>query len=187
MSEPTGASAAERRRVDEMMVVISRIIRTRDAYNAINVPTVRVYVQRFPGRPEQDNRGVQDLDYRIVCDGAIVRRTQTPATGRIDLRLPPGMNVSLHVLGTEYRVTRLGALHPRAQIRGVQQRLEMLGYHVGALHGNADLASTFVNPDVDTEHAMLDYQADSNLFPDAQFGTNSQNALRNLMRDSRGE
>lgn len=172
----------------EAVTVVSRLVRTSTAYNAINVPTIIVYVQRFPGRPERDNRGVQGLDYRITCNGVQVRQAQTPATGRVDVRLPVGMNVSLHVLGTEYQVSRLAALHPRTEIRGVQQRLEMLGYHVGgALHGNADLASTYVNPNVDTEHAMLDFQADSNLFPDAMFGSGSLNSLRNLMRNSGGE
>lgn len=187
MSEPTATDSAFDRAIREAVIVVSRLVRTHQAYNTINVPTVKVYVQRFPGRPEQDNRGVASLDYRITCDDVTVRQAQTPATGEIEVRLPPGMRISVHTLGSEYRISRLAALHPGTEHRGVQQRLQMLGYHVGALHGNADPASDYVNPDADTEHAMLDFQCDSNLFPDAMFGTRSQAALSDLMRAARGE
>ena len=71
----------------------------------------------------------------------------------------------------------------------MQQRLEMLGYCPGPYpEGVVDVrADTYVNPNAETERAILDFQADNGLFADAQFGPTSSRALGNVVRNAGGE
>jgi hypothetical protein len=164
-------------------VIAARLVQeATDAYNAVNVPSVWMFVHRCPGLPRHENRGVRGLEYRITSDGVEVSTGTTPASGEIRVRIPVGRTTILHVMGTEYEVSRLANLHPTEEYRGVQQRLEMLGHHVGALHGDNRRADTYNNPSSEIELSMLDFQADHNLFTDAKFGPRSQTALRNVMR-----
>lgn len=169
--------------------VAARLVREATAaYNAINVPSVLVFIHRCPGLPRNQNRGVQGLQFRITTDGIEVSTGRTPASGEIRIRLPAGRRTILHVMGTEYEMSRLANLHPNTEYRGVQQRLEMIGHHVGTLHGDNRRADTYNNPSSDIELSILDFQADNNLFTDGNFGPNSQARLRSIMRSNpRGE
>jgi len=170
-------------------VVAARLVREATAaYNAVNVQSVLVFIHRCPGLPRNENRGVQGVQFRITTDGVEVSTGTTPASGEVRVRLPAGRTTVLHAMGTEYEVSRLANLHPTEEYRGVQQRLEMLGHHAGALHGDNRRADPYNNPSSDIELSILDFQADHNLFTDGKFGPRSQSALRNVMRSNpRGE
>jgi hypothetical protein len=171
-------------------IVAARLARDseiRDAYNAIDTQSVFVYMQKCAGVPERENRGIEGLDYRILCDGTLIRQGRTAADGKIEIRLPVGRRVILEVLSSQYEISIMPTLHPIDQIRGVQQRLEMLGYHIGPIHGDGRLASTYRNPDSITEYAMLEFQTDANLFADAKFGTQSGRKLQEHITDAGGE
>ena len=169
-----------------MNIVIARLLRLYEAFNTINLPTVDVYVQSAPGTPNI-KRGVKGLDYQVLIGGFPMQSGQTNNNGKIEVRLFPGLATTVKVLGSEYEVGLLGALHPIAEMRGVQQRLTLLGFHTGPLHGDNRRADTYENPDVDTERAVLIFQADNNLFPDAMFGPKSEKALKKLMKKSKAE
>ncbi len=166
---------------------LARDAEVRSAYNAVSTRSVFVYTNKFPGVPERDNRGIEGLEYRILCDGTLIRNGRTAADGKIEVRLPAGRRVILEVLGSQYEISAMATLHPNDQIRGVQQRLEMLGYHVGSLHGDDRRASTYRNPDAATEQAMLEFQTDAGLFADARFGPQSQRRLRERITGAGGE
>jgi len=105
----------------------------------------------------------------------------------ISIRLAPGATATLRILGSVYEISMTDELHPIEEMRGVQQRLAMLGYCPGPLKGDDARADTYVNPDAETERAILDFQVDNDLYADAQFGPTSSRALRNVVRNARGE
>lgn len=166
--------------------VIARFMRAFEAHNAINVRTVDIYFQSYPGAPNV-KRGVQGLDYEVLADGLPIQSGQTGDNGRIEVRVAPGVTTILKILGSEYDVSLIGGFHPIEEIRGVQQRLELLGYNPGPLHGDNRRANTYNNRDEDTERAILNFQADSGLFPDAMFGSKSEKALKKVMKNSKAE
>ncbi len=169
-----------------MSLVAARIVPDIDANNAINVRTVDVYIQDSPGAPG-DKRGVEGLQYEVLSNDQVVQSGLTDKEGKIQVFLFPDARTILKVLGTEYEVSILGTLYPREQLCGVQQRIELLGYHPGSLHADAALAADYDNKTEGTERAILNFQADNKLFPDALFGPKSQEALEKLMTKTKAE
>jgi len=143
---------------------------------AIQRRTVEIFFQRFPGT--RGASGIRGLEYEVTVGGGPAQRGTTGNDGKVTLRLAPGTNATLRILGSEYQINLSGAFHPIEEMRGVQQRLGMLGYYTGPLHGDGRRADTNNNPNEATERAMLNFQADNDLFPDAMFGPQSTRALR---------
>jgi hypothetical protein len=143
---------------------------------AIQRRTIEIFFQRFPGT--RGAGGIRGLEYEVTVGGGPAQRGTTGSDGKVTLRLAPGTNATLRILGSEYEIHLSGALHPIEEMRGVQQRLGTLGYYPGPLHGDGRRADTYNNPNEATERAMLDFQADNELFPDAMFGPRSIRALR---------
>jgi peptidoglycan hydrolase-like protein with peptidoglycan-binding domain len=146
---------------------------------------IRVYVQMYPGTAAR--AGVDRLEYSVTVGDAPPVQGHTGSDGMISIRLAPGATAALRVLGSTYDISLTDELHPIEEMRGVQQRLAMLGYCPGPLKGDDARADTYVNPDAETERAILDFQADKGLFADAQFGPTSSRSLRRVVRDARGE
>ncbi len=169
-----------------MSLVAARIVPDFDFHNAVNVRTVDVYIQDSAGAPG-DKRGVEGLQYEVLSNDQVIQTGLTDKEGKIQVFLFPEATTILKVLGTEYEVSLLGTLYPRTQLRGVQQRLDLLGYHPGTLHADAALAADYDNKTEGTEKAILDFQADNKLFPDAMFGPKSQQALEKLMTKTKAE
>jgi len=154
---------------------------------AVRLREVRVYLQMFPGTDSRS--GIDRLEYSVTAGDAPPVEGRTGSDGMITIRLAPGATATLRVLGSEYWISLADELFPIEEMRGVQQRLEMLGYCPGPFpEGIVDVrADTYVNPNADTERAILDFQADNGLFADAQFGPTSSRALGNVVRNARGE
>jgi hypothetical protein len=100
------------------------------------------------------------VDYTWTLTGkAPVRRTM--ASGRITIPLPPGSTGTLTVFGTSWQVTRAAAgqaMDPAGTVRGIQQRLNTLGYHLRQPGGVG--AGTDGVAGRTTERAILAFQAD---------------------------
>jgi len=154
---------------------------------AVRLREIRVYVQQYPGTAAR--AGVGRLEYSVTVGDAPPVEGHTGRDGMITIRLAPGATARLRVLGSEYWIGLTDELFPIEEMRGVQQRLEMLGYCPGPFpEGVADVrADTYVNPNADTERAILDFQVDNDLYADAQFGPTSSGALRSVVRNARGE
>lgn len=152
---------------------------------AVRLREIRVYLQKYPGTAAR--AGVDPLEYSVTVGDAPPVQARTGNDGMITIRLAPGATATLRALGSVYEISMTDDLHPIEEMRGVQQRLEMLGYSPGPLKGDDARADTYVNPDAGTERAILDFQSDNDLFADAQFGPKSSRALGNVVRNARGE
>src|SRR6266566_3791832 len=144
---------------------IARLIAGATGFNTINTRTVSIFFQKFPGTASA--AGVAALDFRVLnADGTVAQQGQTPADGRIRVRLSAGDTSRLEILGSVYEIALLDrALHPRDELRGVQERLNMLGYNAGTLRADnqrADLRDARNNMGINdseaSERAILNFQ-----------------------------
>jgi hypothetical protein len=171
---------------------IARQILGATAFNAINVQTVEIFMQMSPGRPAGDVRGINAANFQVRdATGAVIQIGVTPATGRIQMRIPGGV-ATLELLDggaavAAYTVRiRNAAAEGVATLDGVRRRLRMLGYqigHTGAEGNGVDGAAT---PSVELDRAILEFQSDTpainaagnaNAMDSIQTGAATQNAL----------
>lgn len=159
---------------------IARLLRDALGHNTLNTPTVPVIFQRSPGIASGNDRGIQDLDYRVMAGTAVVQTGRTGPDGRIDVRLQGGA-VTLELLhaGTtvaRYNVrARADAIEDVATTAGQQRRLRMLGYQIGP--AGTDRVGVDGSTGRRTDRAVLEFQADKGLETDGVPGTNTQNGL----------
>ncbi|MEO6002391.1 MAG: peptidoglycan-binding domain-containing protein [Opitutus sp.] len=164
---------------------------TGDELSTVNRRKVQIFFQRFPGSVASS--GIQGLEFTLTVGGAPPITGTTPASGKIELRLGAGETATLDILGSQYVIDLLtGGLFPLAQLRGVQQRLNLLGYHAGTIEtpvGNAApvLARTSLNQNQSTELAIVNFQSDNNpLFIDGVAGPNTQSRLQQAAQNAGG-
>jgi hypothetical protein len=184
---------------------VARLVPGATAFNTLNSPPpVPIHFHKSPDFPS-GGRGIAGLDFQVEVGGAIVLQGTTPADGKIDVRVPAGGTATVRLLVSgapvaEYEVTvdqnplsDLNAgdpvLDPGTQpqatteannpvsIRGTQERLRMLGYHIG--HGGGEGTGVSGVLTTEWERSILDFQVDQNLLPDAKVGAQTKNALRN--------
>ena len=160
--------------------------------NTINRRRVRIFFQRFPGTRAAS--GIQGLDFTLTIGTATPITGTTPADGKVELVLAAGETANLQILGSTYQIQLLvGGLFPVAQLRAVQQRLNMLGYQAGALQTPVApippvLANTSFNQNAATEHAIVNFQSDNGpLVIDGVAGGNTQSKLRQVIQAAGGE
>jgi hypothetical protein len=177
---------------------------TGSGLNTVNRRRVQIFFQRFAGTNAAS--GIKGLDFTITINGGLPIVGVTPSDGKIEMLLAAGDTAQLNILGSTYDVSLLvGGLHPVAELRGVQQRLNMLGYNAGLpLQADATAPSTPAPPPVppavsidpaiesqatlETELAIYNFQADNDpLFNDAIAEINTQTRLQNNVRNSGGE
>lgn len=102
----------------------------------------------------------REIPYRWARSG-MTDIKQNMANGRITLPLAPGSSGVLTVFDTQWKITRAAAgvtLSAVAGIQGIQQRLNILGYHLRA-PGAAAAGSDNING-ARTERAVLSFQVD---------------------------
>ncbi len=176
-----------------MSILLTRLPLDVNTHSTVNARTVEVFFQTFPGAGGA--AGIAGLDFRVLrADGSVAATGTTTANGRVRVRLNGAETVQLEILGSVYNISALNrALFPRTQLRGVQERLNMLGYNAGDLHADdqaVDLRDTAVPPQMGlndnarSERAILNFQADNDLFPDAMFGAKSQAKLRAVVSNA---
>jgi len=106
--------------------------------------------QRYPGK--EAAAAIQGLDYEVTVSGSPPSRGRTAADGKVTVRLGAGETANVNIMGTVYQITAQSTLEPSNQLRGVQRRLNMLGYNGGPVNGT--MAPS-------TEYAILNFQADN--------------------------
>lgn len=163
---------------------------TGTGLNTVNRRRVKIFFQRFGGTNAAS--GIQGLDFTITINGGPAIAGVTPADGKIEMLLAAGDTAQLNILGSTYNVRLLvGGLNPVAELRGVQQRLNMLGYNAGALQADNKAAVTSGiegQSTIETELAITNFQSDNNpLFIDAIAGNKTQTSLRNKVKNNGGE
>jgi hypothetical protein len=160
--------------------------------NTVNRRRIQIFFQRFAGTNAAS--GIAGLDFTVTIGTAPPIVGVTPADGKVEILLAAGETAVLNILGSQYDVSLLvGGLHAIAELRGVQQRLNMLGYNAGPLQADNTTAVTPAptvenQSTLETELAITNYQSDNNpLFIDAICGNRTQTNLRNKVRNTGGE
>ena len=174
------------------MASVSKTASGTKTGNTVVLRKVKVFFQRFPGTNAAS--GIAGLNFTVTIGTAPPIAGVTPADGKVEIRLAAGDTAHLAILGSRYDVSLLvGGLHPVAQLRGVQQRLNMLGYNAGTLQGDNKRAVTAApvtenQSTLETELAITNYQADNApLFIDAIAGNQTQTNLKNKVQNNGGE
>jgi peptidoglycan hydrolase-like protein with peptidoglycan-binding domain len=167
--------------VSDPAFVISRQRQGSTAFNAINSPPpVPIFFQKSPDAPSGDVRGISGMDFQATSAG-VTQRGTTGADGRIDVRVAAGGSATVQLMFNgrvvaEYTVT-VDPTVPDAvtTVTGQQQRLRMLGYHIG--HSGTDADGVDGTLGALTESAILDFQADQGILMDAVVGPTTQGRL----------
>jgi hypothetical protein len=102
----------------------------------------------------------REIPYRWARSG-MADISRNMASGRITLPLAPGSSGTLTVFDTQWRIMRVAAgvaLSGVGGLRGIQQRLNILGYHLRAPGAAGAGIDGFNGPK--TERAILSFQVD---------------------------
>ncbi|MBU0753705.1 MAG: hypothetical protein KJ645_01105, partial [Planctomycetes bacterium] len=110
---------------------IARLQAQFKASNALNVRTVVIFIQKYPGKPYK-NRVISGLDYEVKVNDRVTQTGRTTSVGTITVRIPSGTTPVLKVMGTEYRITADNAKFAKEDTtKGKKERLRYLGYQIG--------------------------------------------------------
>lgn len=172
---------------------VARLNQGASNHNRLVGRRVTVFFQTAPGLPKSIKRGIEDLEYKVFWGAEEKQsgRTSTAKDGKVVVVVSPDPNTQtiLEILGTRYEIHRLQNLARANTIRGMQQRLSLLGYYFGALAANetvvdltANQKGMYNNPNKETEKAILDFQADQDLFADAMYGPKTSKAMEKQLK-----
>lgn len=143
----------------------TRVTRTAAGHahhNTVNLRTIKVYLQRFPGKHGTDaDRGIPNVDYVVRVGRRVVDRGKTGADGLVKMLVPAGRSIELEALGTKYDVRIVNRIEPKTVVKGQQQRLVLLGYEAGTPDGILGRK---------TDLAALQFQANTSLDPAGSLG-----------------
>jgi peptidoglycan hydrolase-like protein with peptidoglycan-binding domain len=169
------------------IVATRRIVGSNHGPTTLNRRRVKIYFQSYPGTSAAS--GIAGLQFSVKVGTSPVVTGTTPGDGLIEIWLASGETASLKVLGTEYTVSALaGVPFPITELRGVQQRLNMLGYNAGTLHADNLEAKKFIMDGEGNERAVINFQSDNDpLFIDALSGSQTQARLQKIVRGAGGE
>ena len=160
---------------------IARLLTGSSFFNAINVRTVTLIFQKSAGQTGA-TRGIDQLSFQVLKNGAVIQTGTTGADGRIQMRLPGGSATLQLVSGgtpAEYTVTiRDDAIEAATTSSGQQRRLRMLGYQMGRLGADGNGVDGAAAPDVTMDRCLLEFQADDGTIPmNSIADANTQTAL----------
>lgn len=165
-----------------MSPTISRLVAGSTAANTINIPTVNIFLQKSPGKPSGDKRGVTGVTFQVVKNGAVIQTGTTGADGKVVMQVPGGsatLRVTAGGATADYDVTiRTDAIEGAATAAGQQRRLRMLGYQLGSAGTDGNGVDGAVIPTTQFDRAALEFQADANQVMDGVLGPNSQGSLK---------
>lgn len=173
--------------LDSIASFVSRLVRESSAHNTLDSRTIEVFFHKSPAWPEDDTRGIGQLDYEIVAHGVVVRSGTTEDDGRIEIPIVGGQAVlHLKFQGADVATYQFNlsddALEADTTIAGVQRRLRMLGYHLGHAGDGQD----GIDGDLGgkTDKAILDFQIDNQLAIDGVVAGNTRSTLNDIVGGS---
>jgi hypothetical protein len=169
------------------IVATRRIVGSHHGPTTLNRRRVKIYFQSYPGTSAAS--GIAGLQFTVKVGKSPVVTGTTPKDGLIEIWLASGETASLKVMGTEYTVSALaGVPFPIDELRGMQQRLNMLGYNAGPLHADNTEAKKFIMDGEGNERAVINFQSDHDpLFIDALSGNQTRATLHKAVHDAGGE
>ena len=170
---------------------VARLTAEAPNHNTLIGRRVTLYFQTAPGIPSSSGSkwGIKGLDYKVFWGAQEKQTGQTSSnqSGKVVVVVcsNPSTKTILEILGTRYEIIRLKNFAPTKTVRGIQQRLTILGYYCGELIANENAIvenkDLYNIPNVETEQAILDFQADNDLFTDALFGPKSIKAIDKIL------
>jgi len=159
------------------MAKVSRSSAAKENINKLRFHRLKVYLQLFPGKfaAAQDRAMNVDIEFRLYIDGKFSQSGNLAPDGSANLLIPSCNKAELDVLGTRYVLSPSANLVAFDTLKGIQQRLRLLGY----FHREAD-----EKWDADFDRAVLNFQADHGLKPD---GNATDEATYNKIKSEFGE
>jgi hypothetical protein len=160
---------------------IARLVPGAAAANTINIPTVNIFLQKSPGKPSGDQRGITGVNFQVVKNGAVIQSGTTPADGKIILQVPGGSATLRLTAGgatADYAVSvRNDAIEAASTAGGQQRRLRMLGYHLGHTGADGNGVDGSATPTTQFDRSVLEFQADANQQMNGVAGAGTQGSL----------
>src|SRR5882724_11685949 len=78
---------------------IARLVTSSTAFNTLALPpAVPILLQRSPGFPGGDTRGIEGMDFQVTTGGRIIQTGRTAADGKVDVRVPVGGSSTLQLM-----------------------------------------------------------------------------------------
>ncbi len=121
---------------------VARTLKGLNHRNTLVLRKLKLYFQCFPGKHGSDEqRGIGGVDYVLKVGGRVVDKGKTGPDGSVEVSIPAEPPATLEIFGTTYDLQMINFLNsmdgdnPTADM-GFQQRLSMLGYHVGSIDGD---------------------------------------------------
>ncbi len=142
------------------MISVARLIAAANAFNALNVKTAVIYIQKYPGKPDI-NAGISNLEYTVESDGIVTQKGTSSANGKVEVRVLPGKKTVLKVMGSEYEVTVTNDAFSAVNTHtGRKERLRYLGYQIGHYGTNNNGVDNDTTPRFEYERSVCDFQSD---------------------------
>jgi hypothetical protein len=171
---------------------VKRLVRQAEYVNTINVrDRVTIDFVVYPGAPSAVMSSIdpkvpkhpttgaeRSIYYKWTRDGHAPLEV-IMNSGGITISLPKGSKGILEAFGTTWEITRMGpgvSMSPVNQLRGIQQRLNRLGYHLRKPGEESDGVDNIWGRK--TEHAILQFQIDYVSQPGAPAPANQQLHIR---------
>jgi len=150
---------------------IARLVAGFDAFNALNVKTTAIYLQKYAGPPSVE-AGIANLEFEVVTNGVVTQKGRSGGNGKIEVRVSPGASAVLKVMGSEYTISLSNTAFAAVTTEiGRKERLRYLGYQIGHYGANGDGVDDDATPRFEYERAILDFQADHSKTTDADSTT----------------
>jgi len=160
-----------------------RLMQGSPCESARKVVTFTVVFQRFPGVNGTDqDRGIGGAPFKLRVSGQPDKIDKTNPDGSVKVVMPAGAAAILDIFGSSYELSPKAGIEALNTIPGVQRRLDMLGYHPGAINGTVG---------VETDDAVLKLQADNKqdtdgdsaqaVDPTKPYGKKIQDTLKSLV------
>jgi hypothetical protein len=171
-----------------ILEAIGRLVRNSSLFNTLNTRKVEIVLQKSPGKPGTDKRGIKDLEWQVSKNGVVIQTGKTADDGKVKMRVRGGSSILQWVVGTttvvaEYTVRiRDTAMEAVTDQRGQLRRLRVLGYQIG--HSGADgIGVDSTNPPpalvVEGDRAILQFQTDEGIKATGTMDANTRTALTN--------
>lgn len=142
---------------------------------AQKIISTKIVFQLYPGLAGADgDRGIADVPYTLRAIGVFEKKGKTAADGSIPVVIPANASAVLEIFDSTYALQFLTSIEAGNTMKGVQQRLVLLGYDAGAIDGTASVA---------TDDSILRLQGDNALDTDGDSGFEKTDNVTQSLQD----
>jgi hypothetical protein len=140
---------------------VSRLAENAKEFNTLNIRTVELYFHKSPGWREEDQRGIEGLEYEVFDGTESIQSGTTEKDGKVLAQVRGGES-RLKIADSTYKVKILDEdYEDKSKVLGVKQRLRNLGYQLGGAGPRQD--GVDVNVDENADRTIMEFQVDMEL------------------------